>query len=234
MIELIKGNSLELLDEMISNGIKVDAIITDPPYGSTNAKWDVKLNWKEFIDKCFKVIKDDGKLIMFGDYKYSHLLHHKHFRHKVYWIKQKGSDFLNSKVKPLNAVEEISVYYKKKGTYNPQKVKGKPYVANRNSNTTNLYNDYKAVSTVNTGERYPLNWIDIPNDKNTHHPTQKPVPLMEWIIKSYTNENDLVFDPFMGSGSTGLACKNINRKFMGVELDDKYFKAAEERINETI
>jgi len=135
---------------------------------------------------------------------------------------------------PLRDTELISVFYKKQCLYNPQMRKGKPYTSTNNpdKNKGNYMKNFKKHKTENNGERYPLTTIEFKRHKNTVHPTQKPVALLEYLIKTYTNENDIVLDFTMGSGSTGVACKNLNRGFIGIELDEEYFKIAESRIND--
>jgi site-specific DNA-methyltransferase (adenine-specific) len=163
------------------------------------------------------------------------------WRYELIWEKDKGTDFGNANRKPLNAHENIEIFYNAQPTYNKQMLKGKPYVKknyrNNDEDDLNFKSDNSGI-WVNNGERTPTSVIKIARDnihKGTNlHPTQKPVALLEWLIKSYTNEGDTVLDNCMGSGSTGVACINTNRNFIGYELDEEYFKVAERRINEQI
>ena len=163
------------------------------------------------------------------------------WRYELIWEKDKGTDFGNANRKPLNAHENIEIFYNSQPTYNKQMLKGKPYIKknyrNNNEDDLNFKSDNSGV-WVNNGERTPTSVIKIARDnihKGTNlHPTQKPVELLEWLIKSYTNKGDLVLDNCMGSGSTGVACINTNRNFIGYELDEKYFEIAKKRLNETL
>ena len=159
------------------------------------------------------------------------------WRYELIWEKDKGTDFGNANRKPLNAHENIEIFYNSQPTYNKQMLKGKPYIKknyrNNNEDDLNFKSDNSGV-WVNNGERTPTSVIKIARDnihKGTNlHPTQKPVELLEWLIKSYTNKGDLVLDNCMGSGSTGVACINTNRNFIGYELDEKYFEIARKRL----
>ena len=163
------------------------------------------------------------------------------WRYELIWEKDKGTDFGNANRKPLNAHENIEIFYNAQPTYNKQMFKGKPYVkknyCNNNEDDLNFKSDNSGV-WINNGERTPTSVIKIARDnihKGTNlHPTQKPIALLEWLIKSYTNEGDMVLDNCMGSGSTGVACINTNRNFIGYELDEKYFEIAQKRINECL
>ena len=163
------------------------------------------------------------------------------WRYELIWEKDKGTDFGNANRKPLNAHENIGVFYNAQPTYNKQMLKGKPYVKknyrNNDEDDLNFKSDNSGI-WVNNGERTPTSVIKIARDnihKGTNlHPTQKPVALLEWLIKSYTNEGETVLDNCMGSGSTGVACINTNRNFIGYELDEKYFNIAKERLNDCI
>lgn len=163
------------------------------------------------------------------------------WRYELIWEKDKGTDFGNANRKPLNAHENIEIFYNAQPTYNKQMLKGKPYVKknyrNNDEDDLNFKSDNSGI-WVNNGERTPTSVIKIARDnihKGTNlHPTQKPIALLEWLIKSYTNEGDMVLDNCMGSGSTGVACINTNRNFIGYELDEKYFEIAQRRMNECL
>lgn len=171
---------------------------------------------------------------MFGDEPFSsklRLSNPKWYRYDWYWTKNSATGFLNANRMPLKRVETISIFYPKLPLYNPQKEIGyKPYTSMIGSKTKN-YGKFKSIKTVNDGSRYPTNVLTFNKVNKTIHPTQKPVDLLEYLIKTYTNENMTVLDNTMGSGSTGVACKNLNRNFIGIEKDPDYFKLAKERLD---
>ena len=162
----------------------------------------------------------------------------KFYRYTIIWEKTKAGGFLNAKRMPLQAHEDILVFYKKLPTYNPQMNKGEPYVKKAVTNGDGKnYGKFDRVGTVNVNEglRYPRSVIKISNDNHgSLHPTQKPIELFEWLIKTYTNECETVLDNCMGSGTTAIACINTNRKYIGFELDDNYCEIAQNRIEETL
>ena len=230
------------MDKLIEEGIVVDAIITDPPYGTTACKWDSVIPFDKMWERLNKLIKTNGAIVLFGSEPFSSALRMsniKNYRYDWVWNKGRGTDFLNSKRKPLSSYENISIFYKKQPTYDPQFWFSTPYdkglVKNSIYNIECYGKTNDVVGKSEDGKRYPLNVINI-NKLNGHkkkfHPSQKPVELLEYLIKTYTNEGDLVLDFTMGSGSTGVACMNINRKFIGIELDEKYFNIASKRIEE--
>lgn len=187
-----------------------------------------------------RVIKDNGAICLFGQGAFTANLIMSNismYRYDLVWEKTKAGGFLNAKRMPLQAHENISIFYKKLPTYNPQMEQGKPYtkkaVTNGDGNNYGKFNRVGQVH-INNGERFPRSVIKISNDNHKSlHPTQKPVALLEYLIKTYTNEGETVLDNCMGSGSTGAACKNLNRKFIGIELDENYFNIAKERIENT-
>jgi len=230
------------MDSLISQGIKVDAIITDPPYGTTACKWDSIIPFDEMWQRLNKLIKPNGAIVLFGSEPFSSALRMsniKNYKYDWIWEKTQATGHLNAKKQPLRSNELISLFYKKQCTYNPQKTQGhKPMNTGVRrlsvQNKTEVYG--KATKELPFGgntDRYPRTNIVFKSDKQTNykHPTQKPVALMEYLIKTYTNENETVLDFTMGSGSTGVACKNTNRKFIGIEMDEKYFEIAEKRCS---
>ena len=234
MIDLIKGDCLEVMKTIESGSI--DAIITDPPYGTTACKWDSVIDFELMWGQLNRIIKPNGAIVLFGSEPFSSALRMsniKNYKYDWVWIKEQGTGFLNSKKQPLRNNEQISVFYKKQPTYNPQMRTGfKPYKTKKGGLTDNYAKDSaESVTTESNGERYPLNTLNFTRDNNKQHPTQKPIELMEYLIKTYTKENETVLDFTMGSGSTGVACKNTNRNFIGIEQDEKYFNIAKERIN---
>tara|TARA_R110002020_G_scaffold447775_1_gene660197 strand:+ start:74 stop:787 length:714 start_codon:yes stop_codon:yes gene_type:complete len=220
----------------------VDAIITDPPFGTTACKWDSVIDFELMWKQLNRIIKPNGAIVLFGSEPFSSALRMsniKNYKYDWIWEKTQATGHLNAKRQPLRSNELISVFYKKQCTYNPQKTQGhKPMNSGVRrldvQNKTEVYG--KATKELPFGgntDRYPRTNIVFKSDKQTSykHPTQKPIALMEYLIKTYTNENETVLDFTMGSGTTGVAAKNLNRKFIGIEQDEKYFKIATERIN---
>ena len=237
MIDLMHGDCLELMKD-IPDG-SVDMIICDLPYGTTACKWDSIIPFEELWKGYCRIIKDDGAIILFGSEPFTSILICSQislFRYDLIWDKQKGCDFLNANRKPLKSHENILVFYKKSPTYNKQYWYSTPYKKiNGNKKQSSVYHDSHDVDTESTdGKRNPLSILSFPRDGNRVHPTQKPVALLEYLIKTYTNEGETVLDNCMGSGSTGVACVNTNRRFIGIELDDKYFNIAKQRIDDAI
>ena len=237
MIDLRHGDCLEIMKN-IPDG-SVDMIICDLPYGTTACKWDSIIPFEELWKGYCRIIKDDGAIILFGSEPFTSILICSQislFRYDLIWDKQKGCDFLNANRKPLKSHENILVFYKKSPTYNKQYWYSTPYKKiNGNKKQSSVYHDSHDVDTETTdGKRNPLSILSFPWDGNRVHPTQKPVALLEYLIKTYTNEGETVLDNCMGSGSTGVACVNTNRRFIGIELDDKYFEIAKQRIDAAI
>jgi DNA modification methylase len=227
------GDCLELM-KAIPPG-SVDMILTDPPYGTTACKWDNVIHFEPMWEQIWRVLKPNGACLLFGSEPFSSALRMsqiKRFKHDWYWKKKAGTGFLNAKKYPLMIVETISVFCLKTPVYHPQFSKGKPYNITAGSKTDN-YGQYNSVTTINEGFRYPLNFIEFAKDYAKQHPTQKPVALLEYLIKTYTLEGETVLDFTMGSGSTGVACVNTGRNFIGIEMDDKYFEIAKQRIETT-
>lgn len=232
MIKLYNNDCLKILPTLPDHS--VDMILADLPYGTTRNKWDSIIPMDQLWGYYKRLLKVGGVVALFGDEPFSsslRLSNPKWYRYDWYWIKNRGSGFLNAKRMPLKAVETISIFYPKLPLYNPQMLKGKPYKAKTGTKSSN-WDSYKTGwITDNKGTRYPVNAIHFNKLAKTIHPTQKPVDLLEYLIKTYTNEDMTVLDNTMGSGSTGVACKNLNRNFIGIEKDPDYFKLAEERIN---
>lgn len=237
-IELWHGDCLELMKDIPDKSI--DMILCDLPYGTTHNKWDSIIPFESLWGGYKRVIKDNGAICLFGQGAFTANLIMSNismYRYDLVWEKTKAGGFLNAKRMPLQAHENISIFYKKLPTYNPQMEQGKPYtkkaVTNGDGNNYGKFNRVGQVH-INNGERFPRSVIKISNDNHKSlHPTQKPVALLEYLIKTYTNEGETVLDNCMGSGSTGVACKNLNRKFIGIELDENYFNIAKERIENT-
>jgi site-specific DNA-methyltransferase (adenine-specific) len=239
MIDLKQGNCLELMKEIPNHSI--DMILCDLPYGTTACKWDIIIPFEPLWEEYKRIIKNNGAIALFGKQPFTSFLIQSNlpwWRYELIWEKEKGTDFGNANRKPLNAHESIQIFYNKQPTYNKQMLPGQPYTKknyrNNDEEDLNFKSDNSGV-WVNKGERTPITVLKFARDnihKGTNlHPTQKPVKLLEWLIKSYTNENELVLDNCMGSGSTGVACINTNRNFIGYELEPNYFEIAQNRIN---
>ncbi len=234
MVLLINGETIEEMSKLPDKS--VDMILADLPYGTTRNKWDSIIPLDRLWEQYIRIIKDNGAILLFGQQPFSSTLINSNLKMYKYdwtWVKDSGTGFLNAKKMPLKNNENISVFYKKLPLYNPQMRTGfKPYVAKQGAKKSENYGEQTGAVTVSNGERYPLTTIYFNRDKNKVHPTQKPVALLEYLIKTYTNEGDVVLDNTMGSGSTGVACVNTNRNFIGIELDKDYFKIAEKRISD--
>ena len=216
----------------------IDAIICDLPFGVTACKWDSIITFEPLWKQYKRVIKDNGAIVLFGNEPFSsHLRIHaiEMYKYDWKWDKVRGSNFATVKIRPFNSFEDIAVFYKKQPTYNPQMEVGTPYTQKQgyvgDAKQTGLHK--KDVITVNKGERYPLSILRFSKETGSH-PTQKPVPLLEYLIKTYTNEGETVLDNCMGSGTTAIACINTNRNFIGFEMDKGYFDIANERIEKHI
>jgi DNA modification methylase len=239
MIQLIKGECLEAMKQIPTGS--VDAIITDPPYGTTRCKWDSVIDFELMWEQLNRIIKPNGAIVLFGSEPFSSALRMsniKNYKYDWVWEKSKATNFLNAKKQPLRAKESILVFYKKQPTYNPQMTKGKSYNKGIRKKQTkdDVYGSFNQTEVKSEGNRYPrdvLYFKTAETEGETFHKTQKPVKLMEYLIKTYTNENEIVLDFTMGSGTTGVAAKNLNRSFIGIELDDKYFEIAQQRICDT-
>lgn len=222
----------------------VDMVLCDLPYGTTACKWDTVIPFEPLWEQYERIIKDNGAICLFGSEPFSSQLRMsnlKMYRYDWIWEKTTASNFAMCRKQPFKKHEIISVFYKKQPTYTPQMEEGKPYVDVRKEGSVRKNisvgdgNDLLRLPIFNSGTRYPSSVQKFSNGNNKRlHPTQKPVALLEYLIKTYTNEGDTVLDNCMGSGSTGVACVNTGRNFMGIELDEKYFDIAADRIREAI
>ena len=233
-VNLKCGDCLEIMKDIPDKSI--DMILCDLPYGTTKNKWDSVIDLNELWTGYERIIKDNGAIILFSQMPFTAELTHsnlKLFKYEWIWEKDNSTGFLNAKKMPLKIHENILVFYKKLPTYNPQMRTGfKPYKCKQGRHSTNYGAYEQGHITESNGERYPIDIIEFKKDSGLH-PTQKPVALLEYLIKTYTNEGDVVLDNCMGSGSTGVACVNTNRDFIGIEKDEKYFNIAKERIEKT-
>jgi len=245
-VRLLHGDCLELMKDIPDKSI--DMILCDLPYGTTACKWDTVIPFEPLWGQYKRIIKDNGAIVLTASQPFTSALvmsNVKMFKYEWYWVKNRITGFANAKKQPLRNIEDILVFYNNHSTYNPQgivridkvckngkSVGGESLRTNikESANKGSLRTEGKTYIQEFTG--YPRQALtDIPEEKKLH-PTQKPVALMEYLIKTYTNEGDTVLDNCMGSGTTGVACKNLNRNFIGMEMDDKYFEIASNRINE--
>lgn len=216
----------------------IDMILADLPYGTTKNKWDLIIPFEPLWEQYERIIKDDGAIVLTADSVFTAMLilsNVKLYRYSLVWDKQRGSDFLNANRKPLKSHEDILVFYKHQPTYNKQYWYSTPYKKTKNSTLSNNYGDRgEAWSESEDGKRNPLSILSFSRDASRLHPTQKPVALFEYLIKTYTNEGDLVLDNVMGSGTTAIACINTKRDYIGFELNQEYFEITNKRIQEYI
>jgi len=241
MIDLIKGDCLEVMKGITTGS--VDMILCDLPYGTTNCKWDSLIDLELLWEQYNRVIKDNGAIVLTAQTPFDKVLgcsNLKMLKYEWIWQKTHPTGHLNAKKMPMKAHENILVFYNKPPTYNPQKTTGHKRKVSSikhkqacESIDSDIYNKGQKPTHYDSTERYPLSVQVLASDKQKSklHPTQKPLKLMEYLIKTYTNKGDTVLDNTMGSGTTGVAAKMLDRKFIGIEMDDKYFNIAKERIN---
>ena len=238
--KLYQGDCIELMKD-IPDG-SVDLVLTDPPYGTTACKWDSVIPFEPMWEQLNRIIKPNGAICLFGSEPFSSALRMsniKNFKYDWIWDKRIPSGMSYARFQPMRQTENISVFCNGKTVYNPQMVKrDKPIKKGGNK-----YSPSAPIQACKEGKDFkktyeyknPINLIVFDKiRKGSLHPTQKPVPLLEYLIRTYTNEGETVLDFTMGSGSTGVACVNTNRNFIGIELDEDYFKIAENRIKQAI
>ena len=240
MVQLYKGDCLELMKTIPSGS--VDVIIADPPYGTTACKWDSVIPFDLMWEQLNRIIKPNGAIVLFGSEPFSSALRMsniKNYKLDLKWVKSRPTGHLNAKRMALKNIEDVIIFYRKQPTYNPQFTKGKPNnikegEARVTKATNNIYGAFKNSVQIKTEKKYPKQnlYFNQNDPRKILHPTQKPVSLMEYLIKTYTNENETVLDFTMGSGSTGVACVNTFRNFIGIEMDENYFNIATKRIEE--
>jgi site-specific DNA-methyltransferase (adenine-specific) len=255
-VKLYYGDCLNVMDNITDKSI--DMILCDLPYGCTaRNKWDVIIPFEQLWKQYQRIIKDNGAIVLFGKQPFTSMMimsNPNMYKYNLVWKKNLKTGNLNARKMPMGAFEDIMVFYKKSPVYNPQQIPRTYQVPSGNkfnSKTTNygkqkeLYIDRQNEwlmpdDVIDYEDGISLDALELENEmlyiKCVHnssgklHPTQKPVELLEWLIKTYTNEGDIVLDNAMGSGSTGVACMNVNRKFIGIELEEKYYHIASERL----
>lgn len=239
MYKLYNGDCFEIMDRLIEEGVKVDCILTDPPYGTTACKWDTVIPFDKMWERLNKLIKSNGAIVLFGNEPFTSKLicsNLKSFKYRLDWNKKIPSGMSYAKYRPMQQTEDISIFTKngEKTIYNPQMIKRDKAIKSggMGKSDTAFTKSYKPLKKTYKYKN-PTTLIEFDKiRKGSLHPTQKPTDLLEYLIKTYTNENEIVLDFTMGSGSTGVACANTNRKFIGIELDENYFNIAKQRIEE--
>lgn len=242
-MQLYNGDCLEIMKDIPDKSI--DMILCDLPYGTTACKWDVVLPFNKLWEQYNRIIKDNGAIVLFGSEPFTSNLimsNLEMFKYNWYWNKNSASGFVNAKLKPMNTMEIISVFSKGKTSngnknnmvYYPQGLIPFNKITKRGNKPGKENSFYRPSTKDNCNfqewTNYPKNYLEFNYQKNAVHPTQKPVDLCEYLIKTYTKENELVLDNCMGSGTSGVAAVNTNRDFIGIEKELKYFEIAKERI----
>lgn len=235
--ELYNGECIDLM-----KGIKdesIDLILCDLPFGTTSCKWDNIIPFEQMWEQYHRIIKPNGAIVLFSAQPFTTKLIHsnlKNYKYSWYWIKNKATGHVFAKYQPMRKVEDINVFYKNKPLYIPQGLVKleKPIIKKKKTKQSNNDTVYDEASLMKEHiveyTNYPNNLLFYSKEVNTVHPTQKPNDLLEYLIKTYTIENEIVLDNCMGSGSTGVACATTKRRFIGIELDDDYFKISKGRI----
>ena len=243
---LYKGDCLDVMDFLIEKGIKVDAIITDPPYAVTGYSWDQIIPFDEMWERLLKLIKDDGAIVLFGNEPFSsklRLSNQKLYKYDWKWIKTQVTGYQNAKYQPLRCYEDIMVF--SKGgivhqakplmTYYPQGLVSVNFKKLRGGvNYLSEKKDDEKKMILSEYANFPRNVLQFPREVYLYHPTQKPIVLMEYLISTYTKKDELVLDFTSGSGSTLLACEILSRKWIGIEITDKYCDVIKNRIQKGI
>ena len=237
-VKLIHGDCLEVMDKMIEKGIKFDLILTDPPYGTTACKWDAIIPFDEMWNRIDKIIKENSAVAIFGSEPFSSFLRTSNIKNYKYdwcWIKTKAGNFQQARKLPMKRHETISIFYKSYPTYNLWNLKplDSPIKSSRKNKGSNLSHcvDKGEYYQKETGFHFSDLYFSNKRGKGySFHPTREPIPLLEYLINTYTNKNDAVLDFTCGSGSTLIAAKNLNRKCYGIELEEKYCEIAKNRL----
>ena len=244
-MRLFNDDCFNVLPQLIDEGVKVDMVFADLPYKETGWKWDKLDNYELLFKYLSDLITDEGAMLFTGTFKFGMTLFNacpSLYKYEWVWEKEHGTNVPLVNFQPFRVHEYVYVFGKGRVSYgsknvamkyNPQKTKGVPYACYNQGNYYNGKGNFKRQLTVNKGDRHPKTIQFFKRDRG-YHPTQKPVSMIEYFIKTYTDEGDTVLDFTMGSGSTGVACQNTNREFIGVELDKKYFEVAENRFKENV
>lgn len=234
-MELNKIYQMDCIEGMkqIPDG-SVDMILCDLPYGTTRNKWDTIIPLDAMWEQYKRITKENAAIVLTAAQPFTSALvmsNLKNFKYDLVWEKSQATGFLNAKRMPLRKHESILIFYRKPPKYNPQFTKGKPYIAKSNaSKNKGNYGEFKDNLTVNDGKRYPVSVLPFKNGGKVDHPTQKPLDLFEYFIKTYTNQGETVLDNCMGSGTTAVACMRNDRNFIGFEIEPEYIQIANDRI----
>jgi len=238
LINLMLGDCLERMKEIPDRS--VDMILADPPYGTTACKWDNVIDLDKMWKELKRITKPNSAIVLFGSQPFTSKLilsNFEMFKYNLIWKKNTCTGFMQAKTKPLKSYEDVVIFgnFKLaaqyfKGTYNPQGIESVGKVKYSNKRKDDHITGNRKENTAQSNKGYPKDVLEFNSESNTVHPTQKPVALLEYLIKTYTLEGETVLDFTMGSGTTGVACKNLNRNFIGIEKDETYFKIAQERI----
>ena len=234
-MRLWHGDCIELMKKIPAGSI--DLLLVDLPYGTTNCKWDSIIPLKDLWEAYNRVVKINGAMLFHCAQPFTSALvmsNPKFFKYEWIWEKSKATNYLNAKKQPLRAHESIVVFYRKPCTYNPQMTQGEAYNKGTAKRETNVYGKQVAVEVKSDGERYPrsVQYCVTAEQEGKLHPTQKPLKLIEYLVSTYSDEEDIVLDNTMGSGTTGVACVKLNREFIGIEKDENYYNIAVDRISE--
>lgn len=235
MIDLRHGDCLELMKDIPDKSI--DMILCDLPYGTTACKWDIVIPFNKLWEQYNRIIKDNGAIVLFGKQPFTSKLivsNIKDFKYSLVWLKDNHDNPMMAKKRILNITEDINLFYKKQCTYNPQGIIRVNKITKQGRGNSLARQENGVREYLQEYSNYPRNILEFKRDLPNIHPTQKPVALLEYLIKTYTNEGDTVLDNCMGSGSTGVACVNTNRNFIGIELSEEYYNIAKERINNIV
>ena len=247
MINLYNDDCLNILPRIADKSINF--ILTDPPYGTTACKWDTIIPLEPMWKELKRIIKDNGCIALFGTEPFSshlRLSNLKWYKYDWIWNKNSSTGFMNAKLRPMNTIELINIF--SNGRTSPNKISNMFYYpqglikhnklaksGNKPNKENSKYRDNSSPSNkdgyIQKYTNYPKNYLKFSYQKKAVHPTQKPIDLLKYLIKTYTKKNETVLDFTMGSGSTGVACKNLDRKFIGIEIEKKYFDIAKQRID---
>ena len=244
MIDLIQGETLEEMQKLVDKGVVVDMILADLPYGTTSNKWDAVIPFEPLWELYWKILKPTGVIVLTASQPFTSALlmsQPQHFKHEWIWIKNRGSNFANTVREPMKEHEQVLVFSKGKWTYNKQMQERTGAGADRvkynvkfESKSDN-YREFEGRKENKLSDlRVPSTWQKFNTDTSKSHPTVKPIPLFEYMVNTYTNEGETVLDNTMGSGTTALACISLNRNFIGIELEEKYYEVAKKRVEEKI
>lgn len=235
-MQLFSGDCLNILPTLSDNS--VDMVLVDLPYGTTQNKWDSCIPLEPLWEQYLRIVKKNGAMVFTAQTPFDKVLGVSQLdilKYEWIWEKTKATGHLNAKKQPMKAHENILVFYREQCTYNPQKTPGVPYKGAGGPSKKDNYGDFRGVREGSPdGSRYPRSVLQFPHESKPLHPTAKPVPLMEYFIRTYTNLGEVVLDNAMGSGTTGVACVNTRRDFIGIELDPHYFEIAKTRIESIV